>query len=111
MVQVFLQSRGEDGSRGSQNSRHLSRFTHYRRRRWLLERRLLKKKKRLVEYVYSILSARMLAGQKRAPDCMVISLDACKSPCGCWELNSGPLEEQLVLLTSEPSLRPPRENS
>jgi hypothetical protein len=23
--------------------------------------------------------------------------DGCKSPCGCWELNSGPLEEQLVL--------------
>ena len=26
--------------------------------------------------------------------------------CGCWELNSGPLVEQLVLLTSEPSLQP-----
>jgi hypothetical protein len=24
----------------------------------------------------------------------------------CWELNSGPLEEQSVLLTSEPSLQP-----
>ena len=23
----------------------------------------------------------------------------CESPCGCWELNLGPLEEQLVLLT------------
>jgi hypothetical protein len=28
----------------------------------------------------------------------------CESPCGCWELNSGPLEEQSVLLTTEPSL-------
>jgi hypothetical protein len=27
-------------------------------------------------------------------------------PCGCWELNSGPLEEQSVLLTAEPSLHP-----
>jgi len=27
-------------------------------------------------------------------------------PCGCWELNSGPLEEQSVLLTTEPSLQP-----
>ena len=26
--------------------------------------------------------------------------------CGCWELNSGPLEEQTMLLTSEPSLQP-----
>jgi hypothetical protein len=29
----------------------------------------------------------------------------CKPPCGCWELNSGPLEEQLVILTIEPSLQ------
>ena len=27
-------------------------------------------------------------------------------PCGCWELNSGPREEQSVLLTTEPSLQP-----
>ena len=27
-------------------------------------------------------------------------------PCGCWELNSEPLEEQPVLLTTEPSLQP-----
>ena len=25
--------------------------------------------------------------------------------CGCWELNSGPLEEQAMLLTTEPSLQ------
>jgi hypothetical protein len=29
-----------------------------------------------------------------------------KQPCGCWELNSEPLEEQPVLLTSDPSLQP-----
>jgi len=28
-----------------------------------------------------------------------------------WELNSGPLEEQTVLLTSEPSLQPSHGNS
>ena len=27
-------------------------------------------------------------------------------PCHCWELNSGPLEEKPVLLTTEPSLQP-----
>jgi hypothetical protein len=32
--------------------------------------------------------------------------DGCEPPCGCWELNSRPLEEQSVLLTSEPSLQP-----
>ena len=30
--------------------------------------------------------------------------DCCEPPCGCWELNLGPLEEQQVLLTTEPSL-------
>ena len=33
--------------------------------------------------------------------------DSCELPCGCWELNPGPLEEQSVLLTAEPSLQPP----
>ena len=31
-------------------------------------------------------------------------IDNCKLPCGYWELNLGPLEEQPVLLTVEPSL-------
>jgi hypothetical protein len=41
--------------------------------------------------------------QKRASDPIT---DGCEPPCGCWELNSGPLEEQSVLLTAEPSLQP-----
>jgi hypothetical protein len=28
--------------------------------------------------------------------------DGCEPPCGFWELNSGPPEEQSVLLTTEP---------
>jgi hypothetical protein len=35
-----------------------------------------------------------------------IRSDSCEPPYGCWELNSGPLEEQSVLLTTEPSLQP-----
>ena len=31
---------------------------------------------------------------------------SCEPSCCCWELNSGPLEEQSVLLTAEPSLQP-----
>ena len=34
-------------------------------------------------------------------------IDSCEPPCGCWELNSWPLEEQPVLLTSEPFLQLP----
>jgi hypothetical protein len=29
--------------------------------------------------------------------------DGCEPPCGCWDLNSGPSEEQSVLLPAEPS--------
>ena len=46
----------------------------------------------------------MSAGQKRAPD---IITDGCEPSCGCQELNSGPLEGQAMLLTTEPSLQPP----
>jgi hypothetical protein len=37
--------------------------------------------------------------QKRASDPIT---NCCRPPCGCWELNSGPLEEQSV----EPYLQP-----
>jgi hypothetical protein len=32
--------------------------------------------------------------------------DGYEPPCGCWDSNSGPSEEQSVLLTPEPSLQP-----
>ena len=41
--------------------------------------------------------------QKRASDLIT---DGCEPPCCCWEVNSWPLEEQSVLLTTEPSLQP-----
>ena len=40
--------------------------------------------------------------QKTASDPIT---DGCEPPCGCWELNSGPLEEQPLLLTAEQSLQ------
>ena len=45
----------------------------------------------------------MPEGLKRAPGPI---RGGCEPPCGCWELNSGPLEDQAMLLTSEPSLQP-----
>ena len=33
--------------------------------------------------------------------------NGCEPPCGCWDLNSGPSEEQSVLLTTESSYQPP----
>jgi hypothetical protein len=41
--------------------------------------------------------------QKRASDPVI---GGCELPCGSWELNSGPLEEESVFLTTEPSLQP-----
>jgi hypothetical protein len=41
--------------------------------------------------------------QKRASDLII---DGCEPSCGCWDLNSGPLEEQSVLLLAEPSHQP-----
>ena len=32
--------------------------------------------------------------------------DGCEPLYGCWDLNSGPLEEESALLTTEPSLQP-----
>ena len=40
--------------------------------------------------------------QKRASDPIK---GGCEPRCDCWELNLGPLEEQLVFLTTEPSLQ------
>jgi hypothetical protein len=30
-------------------------------------------------------------------------MGGCELPCGCWDLNSGPSEEQSVILPAEPS--------
>jgi hypothetical protein len=30
-------------------------------------------------------------------------IDGCEPSCGCWKLNSEPLEEQAVLVIAEPS--------
>ena len=50
----------------------------------------------------SALSACIPACPKRVS---ALIIDGCEPPCGCWELNSIPLEEQSVLLTTEPSLQ------
>lgn len=48
-------------------------------------------------------------GQKMALDPLELELhtDSCEQQYGCWKLNPGPLEEQPVFLTTEPSLQIP----
>lgn len=43
--------------------------------------------------------------QKRASDPLGPVTDSCELPHGCWESNPDPLQEQPVLLTTEPSLQ------
>ena len=50
---------------------------------------------KILFYVYErVHCSCLLTHQKRASDLIT---DDCEPPCGCWELNSGPLEEQSVL--------------
>jgi hypothetical protein len=53
--------------------------------------------------IYFIYMSTLQTHQKMTSDPIT---DACEPPCGCWKLNSGPLEEQSVLLTAEPSIQP-----
>jgi hypothetical protein len=53
--------------------------------------------------IYECSAAYTTTCQKKATDALT---DGREPPCGCWELNSSPLEEQPVLLTSEPSHQP-----
>jgi hypothetical protein len=46
-------------------------------------------------------------GQKRAANPLELELEnGCELPCGYWESNLSPLEEQPVLLAAEQSLQP-----
>ncbi|KAL6074356.1 hypothetical protein STEG23_012106, partial [Scotinomys teguina] len=54
---------------------------------------------------HSVSYVMQLRSSKRSPGTGVT--DSCELPCGFWDLNPGPLEEQPVLLTAEPSLQPP----
>lgn len=53
----------------------------------------------------SVLFACMLCEGVRSPGTELTG--SCEQPHGCWELNVGLLEEQLVLATTEPSLQQP----
>jgi hypothetical protein len=54
-------------------------------------------------YLFNICEYTVAAFRHTASDPIT---DGCEPPCGCWDLNSGPVEEQSVLLTAEPSLQP-----
>ena len=45
--------------------------------------------------------------QEAALDLEELDTDSCELPCGCWESNQGPLEEQPSLVTTEPPLQSP----
>jgi hypothetical protein len=54
-------------------------------------------------FIYLLYCRCLQTYQKRTSDLIT---DRCEPPCGCWDLNSRPSEEQSVLLTAELSLQP-----
>ena len=56
----------------------------------------------LKSFIYFMYMSTLYTRQKRESDPIT---DECESPCGCWQFYSGSLEEQLVVLTAEPSLQ------
>ena len=59
--------------------------------------------KKMIKILMYIIMMQCSACIPEEPDLII---DGCEPPFGCWELNSGPLEEQSVLLTIEPSPQP-----
>jgi hypothetical protein len=53
-------------------------------------------------FIYLLYVSTLQTLQKRASDLIT---DGYEPPCGSWDLNSGQLEEQSVLLTAEASLQ------
>lgn len=45
-------------------------------------------------------------GQQRASDPLDLELHSCESPCGRWEMKSGPTQGQPVFVIAEPSPQP-----
>jgi hypothetical protein len=58
---------------------------------------------RFIYYYISVHCSCLQTHEKRSSDLIT---DGCEPPCGCWDLNSGPSEEQSVLLTAESSPQP-----
>lgn len=46
-----------------------------------------------------------MEAERKVLDFLILSYSS-ESLCGCWDLNSSPLQEQPMLLTAEPSLQP-----
>jgi hypothetical protein len=77
---------------------------------WPFSAFLLKKNDLFLFYVYWCFSYIYVCVQclQRAMDPLELELiGGCDQICGCWELNLDPLEEQPVLLTTEPPLETP----
>lgn len=45
----------------------------------------------------------ILGGQKRVSDAHELELDGCELPCGFWEPNLSPPEDEQLILTTEVS--------
>jgi hypothetical protein len=69
-----------------------------------LNKQTNKQPKDLFSFIHKVHYSCLQTHQKRASDLIT---GGCEPPYGCWDLNSVPLEEQTVLLPTEPSRHPP----
>jgi hypothetical protein len=60
-------------------------------------------KKRFILFIICEYTIAVFKHQKRESGLVT---DGCEPPCGCWDLNSVPPEEQSAVLTAEPLLQP-----
>jgi hypothetical protein len=63
------------------------------------------KRKKKGLFIYFMYMSTLLLSSDTPEEGVGFHYNVCEPPCGCWELNSGPLEEQSALLTAEPSLQ------
>ena len=56
--------------------------------------------------VHHVPAGAMVAKEGTGSSGIIGVMNGCKLLCGCWELNPGPLPEQLALLITEPAICP-----
>jgi hypothetical protein len=54
--------------------------------------------------IYFMYTSTLLLSSDTSEEGIRSHYKCCEPPCSCWELNSGPLEEQSMLLTAGPFL-------
>jgi hypothetical protein len=85
---------------------HLNYFSSTKMTYWLFVIHLLYVYECFICIPVSVPSMFMVPKEAGRKHQILLGSDGCKPPCECWELNPDPLEEQQLLINTEPSLQP-----